>query len=82
MDIKTAKKRIKELSDILKYHNRKYYIEDSPEIEDFEYDALLRELEVLEEEYPEFRIEEGLNLSDLSIVSYVIASFIQSYIRQ
>ncbi len=59
MDIKQAEKRIKELSEILKYHNRKYYIEDSPEIEDFEYDAMLRELEDLEKEYPEFLKEDS-----------------------
>lgn len=59
MDIKAAEERIKYLSDTLKYHNKKYYIEDSPEIEDFEYDAMLRELEKLEEEYPEFRREDS-----------------------
>lgn len=59
MDIKAAEERINYLSDTLKYHNRKYYIEDSPEIEDFEYDAILRELEKLEEEYPEFRREDS-----------------------
>lgn len=59
MDIKAAEERIKCLSDTLKYHNKKYYIEDSPEIEDFEYDAMLRELEKLEEEYPEFRREDS-----------------------
>ncbi len=59
MDILSAEKRIKELSDILKYHNRKYYIEDSPEIEDFEYDALLRELEDLEKEFPQFLKEDS-----------------------
>lgn len=59
MDIKMAQERIKYLSDTLKYHNKKYYIEDSPEIEDFEYDAMLRELERLEEEYPEFRREDS-----------------------
>ena len=59
MDIKTAQERIKYLSDTLKYHNKKYYIEDSPEIEDFEYDAMLRELEKLEEEYPEFWREDS-----------------------
>ena len=59
MDIKQAENRIKELSDILKYHNRKYYIEDAPEIEDFEYDAMLRELENLEAEYPEFLKEDS-----------------------
>lgn len=46
--------RINELREYLEYHNRKYYIEDSPEISDFEYDKLLRELEILEEENPEF----------------------------
>ncbi len=59
MDIKTAENRINELSEILKYHNRKYYIEDSPEIEDFEYDAMLRELENLEAEFPEFKKEDS-----------------------
>ena len=52
-------KRIKELSDSLKYHNRKYYIEDSPEISDFEYDAMLRELEDLEAEFPQFKYEDS-----------------------
>ncbi len=59
MDIKTAENRINKLSEILKYHNRKYYIEDSPEIEDFEYDAMLRELEDLEKEFPEFLKEDS-----------------------
>ncbi len=59
MEKSNAQSRIKELSEILKYHNRKYYIEDSPEIEDFEYDALLRELENLEEEFPEFKAEDS-----------------------
>lgn len=59
MDIKTAEDRIKYLSDTLKYHNKKYYIEDAPEIEDFEYDAMLRELEELENEYPQFKKEDS-----------------------
>ena len=59
MDIKTAENRISELSEILKYHNRKYYIEDAPEIEDYQYDAMLRELENLEEEFPEFKREDS-----------------------
>lgn len=54
MDLETAKLRIDELSQQLKYHNKKYYIDDSPEIEDFEYDAMLRELEDLEKEFPQF----------------------------
>ena len=46
--------RIDSLRKELEYHSRKYYIEDSPEISDFEYDKMLRELEILEEENPEF----------------------------
>ncbi len=48
-------KRIQELTDFLNYHNYKYYVEDAPEISDFEFDAKLRELEELEEKYPEFK---------------------------
>ena len=59
MDIKIAQERIEYLSDTLKYHNRKYYIEDAPEIQDFEYDAMLRELEDLEAEYPQFLKEDS-----------------------
>lgn len=57
MDKDFAKKRITELTDLLNYHNRKYYIEDSPEIEDYEYDALMRELRDLEEKYPDLMSE-------------------------
>ena len=50
-----AKNRIAELTDIINYHNRKYYVDDAPEISDFEFDALLSELERLEEQYPELK---------------------------
>lgn len=59
MDLQTARKRVEELSAALKYHNKKYYIEDAPEIEDFEYDAMLRELETLEKEFPELLREDS-----------------------
>ena len=49
-----VKKRIEELTEFLNYHSHKYYVEDSPEISDFEYDARLRELENLEKENPEY----------------------------
>lgn len=49
------KNKIKQLSDFLNYHNHKYYVEDNPEISDFEYDKVLRELEDLENSYPEFK---------------------------
>lgn len=42
------------LREALRYHNKKYYDEDAPEISDFEYDRMLRSLETLEKEYPEY----------------------------
>ena len=50
-----AVKRVEELTELLNYHNHKYYVDDSPEISDFEFDALLRELEELEEKNPELK---------------------------
>lgn len=51
-DFENAKIRAEELRDILNYHSHKYYVEDSPEIEDFEYDRLMRELSDIEDKYP------------------------------
>lgn len=59
MDFNLAKERAEELSKLLKYHNKKYYIDDAPEIEDFEYDRMLRELEDLEKEYPQLLKEDS-----------------------
>lgn len=47
--------RIKELTEMLKYHSHMYYDLDSPEISDFEYDRLIHELMSLEEKYPEHK---------------------------
>ncbi len=55
MDISQAKIRVKELTKTLEYHNNLYYNQDSPEISDFEYDKMLRELENLEEEFPSLK---------------------------
>ncbi len=52
-DFETKKARAEELRKIIEYHNKKYYENDEPEIEDFEYDRLLYELISIEEEYPE-----------------------------
>lgn len=41
----------------LRHHNEKYYNEDAPEISDYEYDMMQRELRQLEQEYPEFADE-------------------------
>lgn len=39
----------------IEYHNYRYYVLDDPVISDVEYDALMRELEELEERHPEFK---------------------------
>lgn len=53
MDKEEAKKLSKELREQINYHNRKYYVEDAPEIDDYEYDMLYRHLQQLESEFPE-----------------------------
>ena len=44
--------RIQELREIINDANRKYYVENSPVLSDYEFDMLLKELEVLENEHP------------------------------
>ncbi len=46
--------RMRQLRETIEYHNKRYYENDAPEIEDFEYDRLLHELIALEEQYPIF----------------------------
>ena len=48
-----VKKRIEKLREQINYHNFRYYVLDSPEISDAEYDALMAELRRLEEEQPQ-----------------------------
>ncbi|MFL5813112.1 MAG: NAD-dependent DNA ligase LigA [Bdellovibrionia bacterium] len=50
-----AAQRIAELTDLLHHHEFRYYVLDDPEISDAAYDALMRELQKLEEEYPDLR---------------------------
>lgn len=47
--------RMNELIDLINYHNEKYYNQDEPEISDFEYDNLMKELIKIEEENPELK---------------------------
>ncbi|MBE6737205.1 MAG: NAD-dependent DNA ligase LigA [Ruminococcaceae bacterium] len=50
-----AMSRADELRRLIEYHNDRYYNKDNPEISDFEYDMLLRELENIEDEFPELK---------------------------
>lgn len=49
-----VKARIAELRQQIEYHNYRYYVLDDPEIPDIEYDRLLRELQKLESEHPQW----------------------------
>lgn len=49
-----ALEQITALREKLRYHNEKYYNEDAPEISDYEYDMMQRELRALEAEHPEY----------------------------
>lgn len=51
--------RIQELRDILNEANRKYYVDNSPVLSDYEFDMLLKELEALEDEHPELRTSDS-----------------------
>jgi len=59
MDFEEAKDRVNLLSEQLKYHNDRYYNNDDPEISDYEYDMMLRELEQLEIRFPQLRKEDS-----------------------
>ena len=53
MELEQARKRAEELRVVIERNNRLYYDQDAPELEDFEYDALTRELKALEAEFPQ-----------------------------
>jgi DNA ligase (NAD+) len=52
-DVNKVKQRIAELRKTINHHNYRYYVLDSPEISDAEYDELMKELRQLEAEHPE-----------------------------
>ena len=56
---KNAFKEIKRLRKLIEKHNQLYYLFTEPEISDFEYDRLLKNLQELEEKYPQFRSQES-----------------------
>ncbi len=53
MTLKRAKREVEQLSKLIRYHDRKYYVESQPEITDQEYDRLIRSLKELEEAFPQ-----------------------------
>ncbi len=55
MEKKQAAQRIKQLTEEVNQHRRRYHVHDAPTISDEAYDSLFRELETLETEFPELR---------------------------
>ena len=53
MEKQEALREYQSLCDQIRYHNQKYYVEDAPEIDDYEYDMLYRRLQASEAAYPE-----------------------------
>ena len=51
--LKEAKKRILKLKEDIVFHERKYYVENDPQISDYEFDMLTKELFNLEKQFPE-----------------------------
>lgn len=51
-----AKASIEALSKELMHHNHQYYVLDQPEISDYDFDMKLKELQKLEEQFPEFKV--------------------------
>ncbi len=49
-----VRERMEELRDAIRYHDYRYYVLDSPEISDAQYDAMFRELQELERAHPEW----------------------------
>ncbi len=58
-DLAGIKERIEKLKYVINYHNYRYYVLDSPEISDAEYDELMRELKQLEAQYPQFLTQDS-----------------------
>ena len=48
------KEKIENLRKTIRYHSNRYYNDDAPEIEDYEYDMMMRRLQELEEKYPQY----------------------------
>ncbi|MEG1179294.1 MAG: NAD-dependent DNA ligase LigA, partial [Oscillospiraceae bacterium] len=58
-DIELKTIRVQELTKQLNYHSKRYYEDDSPEIEDYEYDSLMHELIDIENEHPQLIVPDS-----------------------
>jgi DNA ligase (NAD+) len=53
LSLKQAAQKIQKLRTSIKYHEKKYYVDSDPQISDYEFDTLVKELEKLEKQFPE-----------------------------
>jgi DNA ligase (NAD+) len=79
MNREEAKERIEKLRKDLNEHNYKYYVLNSPEISDFEYDIQLNELETLEKKFPEFASEDSPTRKVGSDIQKEFAQYMHAY---
>jgi DNA ligase (NAD+) len=59
MDLQQASEKIQKLREQIEYHERKYYVDNDPQISDYEYDLLVKELQKLETRFPELIVPES-----------------------
>ena len=57
MNVEVAANRVKELSDLLHHYNYLYYVKNESAVSDYEFDQLLKELEALEQQFPDLTDE-------------------------
>ncbi len=53
ISVDQAAKKVKKLREEIKYHEKKYYIDNDPQISDYEFDLLVKKLEALEKQFPQ-----------------------------
>ena len=78
MEISEAKYRVQELKSEINEHNRHYYLENAPQISDYEFDLLLSELIQLEQLYPELKTPDSPTVkvgSDLETINAPFAQY-------
>lgn len=58
-DLNRVRQKIEDLRAAIRRHNHSYYVLNSPEIPDFEYDMLMNDLAALEKQYPQFMVPDS-----------------------
>jgi len=58
-DSSSLEQRVTQLRDLIRHHNDRYYAEDTPEISDAEYDALVKELAHIEADHPDLATDDS-----------------------